>query len=1564
MTSSMLSGDRRWTSGRKSGMTVLGKVAVPKPINLPSQRLENHGLDPSVEIVPKGTLGWGSKSSSSSTNAWGSSTLSPNTDGGGGSPSHLSGRPSSGGGTRPSTAGSDRSHEPNAWGSNSRPSSASGALAINQTSATTLRPRSAETRPGSAQLSRFAEASSESSSVRSTSGINEKSAALNPQFRVDVIVGDIVAYHFSGDVSFKNDGFSLTSGDFPTLGLEKEISGKNTESQDHGADGRPGSSSGVAPPKEGFGTSMPGDVSVNDNMKVETSNSYRRDFPPNVDKWQPDFQSYPNPNMPPQHYDAWRGPPMNNHPAGVWYRGPPGGPPYNSPVPPGGFPMEPFPYYRPQIPAGVLANPHLVPPPGAGPGPRGPHPKNGDMYRPHMPDAYMRPGMPVRPGFYHGPPMPPCEGYYGPPVGYCNSNERDIIFMGMPAGPPPYNRYGGPNAPDSSNSHARPSGHGPSNKPLLPEQPESGNNPHEPRGPYKVLLKHSHDGWDGKDEGKNWEDSVNSNAHVDRSNQPPTASRDNDWRTNRRTDDEMDLRRRPHGEEASQKAFDRRGAGSSAPHQSVQNSLNMKPFDEVSVKKHEHPSSEFHGVPAAAQDSSLIQKIESLNAKARAAEGRPDVLFISEREEQKNKSHVVDGKGNHSANVYHERAHTREITDSTSSFTGGPVISRTPTHGKVDHRSRARSNNAQEVDGHRKKFPAADSSGAVSTLRSEVHVQEQKVGEVIEMSAQDLRGKNERGNGPPLYDPSDTPAQRTKMAELAKQRALQRQKEEEERTREQKAKALAKLEELNKRTQAVDVVNQKSETVPISDNKQLESRTAIEPRPTSSKLGASSSVSALYSSTIVIGKATVPLYENLMSKDKKPETAQTLSIPLQQEVDFAESALLDNAPQAHDHKQKRAIFIQKQNIMDKPTSVTMAEEVKDHTDLVDSQADGEVGGGSESNLSGNTGVVHESSLQQRKKYNKSSKYKHKVDDSSTTPISPSVASHDTNCVNASGEIRTRVPDPTSVKPMMGPHDANQSSSANEGIDRVNNHLKPLHPRRTSRNPQANRATEKFHGGGIWAPVRANNKSEVPEEAGPTNMVESSTDQVPLRNKRAEMERYVPKPVAKEIAQQVGSPHSVAPTLPKSTSDETGGRAGQELKGTDSSAQGGLSVGKVGGAVMNSGGDKQNNKQGKGSWRQRGSESINMPPSQTSRNVEHSHPQKPEASTVKVQPASDEWNAPDKWNVQGGTGKGKRHASKGHKGTGGNQDFDLKKTSSEDSDKVSAQDSVPISRSTAHWQPKSQASSGTNQKGSSQLGSSRENVSASVSEKNFADATSSNLSVQEAKREHKITSTNKRLSHPTSQGPRGLVEQPQLDFDAQQEHRPPSGHRRNGNQNNRFGRGHDNHGDWTSSGQDNNKQLNNAHRDNRQRPNSHFEYQPVISQNNSRGSNFEGSKDGSSRFRDRNQSHSKRGGARQSGTVQADEYWNGEREAQQNDGLEANFCARRGKIISIGGRITWEGVKWRGRFLVVLALINNGLMQMVSTGAIPDEDSVCTLQILVLAYCRFVNLYIDLFPLWV
>lgn len=108
----------------------------------------------------RGTLTWGNRSSLVAPNAWGTATISSaNTDASAGSPSH---RPSSGeSGTRPSTAGSDRSHEPvsNAWGPSSRPSSASGLLASNQISAAAARPRSAETRPGSSQLSRFADSS-------------------------------------------------------------------------------------------------------------------------------------------------------------------------------------------------------------------------------------------------------------------------------------------------------------------------------------------------------------------------------------------------------------------------------------------------------------------------------------------------------------------------------------------------------------------------------------------------------------------------------------------------------------------------------------------------------------------------------------------------------------------------------------------------------------------------------------------------------------------------------------------------------------------------------------------------------------------------------------------------------------------------------------------------------------------------------------------------------------------------------------------------------------------------------------------------------------------------------------------------------------------------------------------------------------------------------------------------------------------------------------------------------------------------------------------------------------
>ncbi|KAA8542277.1 hypothetical protein F0562_023587 [Nyssa sinensis] len=601
MTSSMLAGERRWASARRGGMTVLGKV--PKPLNLPSQRLENHGLDPNVEIVPKGTLSWGSRSSSSASNAWGSSALSPNADSGAGSPSHLSGRPSSGGsGTRPSTAGSDRTHEPsvNAWGPNSRPSSASGALTSSQSSLTSSRPRSAETRPGSSHLSRFAGPPSDNSVAWGPSGTAEK----------------------LGVASSKKDEFSLSSGDFPTLGSERDNSGRNNGSQDHGSSSRPGSSPGkVAPAKDRSFTPPVGDISANANVKSGTVNTWKRDGPqhvedgsrPSMENWHGDPQPFLHNNVPPQHFDAWHGPPINAS-AGVWYGGPPGGPPYAAPVGPGGYPIDPFPYYRPQIPATALANSQPVPPPGAGP--RGPHPKNGDLYRPHVPGAYIRPGMPIRPGFYPGPVA--YESYYGPPMGYRNSNERDIPFMGMAAGPSVYNRYLGQNAPDSSNNHGRVGGHGSTGKIMISEQVESGH-PDDDRGPYKVLLK-QHNEWDEKEEERKWEQTVPANApYLEKVEQPKVSSWKNKSGVDCGKDEEMYSRRIIPSEDAPSQTYDNRGGFDSVKLKLPGSLGNAKQVDNSSIKKSENAESALREVPqvfsAAPKDSTLIRKNEGFECE-------------------------------------------------------------------------------------------------------------------------------------------------------------------------------------------------------------------------------------------------------------------------------------------------------------------------------------------------------------------------------------------------------------------------------------------------------------------------------------------------------------------------------------------------------------------------------------------------------------------------------------------------------------------------------------------------------------------------------------------------------------------------------------------------------------------------------------------------------------------------------------------------------------------------------------------------------------------------------------
>ncbi|RDX81822.1 Protein MODIFIER OF SNC1 1, partial [Mucuna pruriens] len=1579
------------SSSRRGGMTVLGKVAVPKPINLPSQRLENHGLDPNVEIVPKGTLSWGSRSSSSTSNAWGSS-LSPNTDGGTSSPSHLSARPSSGGsGTRPSTAGSDRVPEPtaNSWGSNSRPSSASGVLTTNQSSLTSLRPRSAETRPGSSQLSRFAEPLSESSGPP-VCGYLYFACIANP-------ATDNSLVQMQGVTQPKNEEFSLSSGDFPTLGSDKDKSVLNSELQDHSSQTHPDSSSELR--KEINETPVIDDVPVNANIKGGTVNSWRRDYQayneegvrPDIEKWAGNSQPYPNAGIPPQHYDAWHGPPVNNPQGCVWFRGPPSGPPFGNPVTPSGFPIEPFPYYRPHMPPTGLANPPPVPPPGAGP--RGHH-KNGDVYRPHMPDAFIRPGIPMRPGFYPG--SMAYEGYYNPPMAYCNSNERDVPFMGMAAGPPVYNRYSNQNPPEPGNSQGRSGGYGNAGKQLASEQVVS-SHPPDTAGPYRVLLK-QHES-DGKNEPTNWEDSETSNAtYVDGRSQPRMTVWENEQRSNYRKNEEMELRTSTQGEVSSQTSENQVSSSSVIKAKFPESSGNIKKSDDISARKLDGVASDVLEIPpkpSAPKDASLIQKIEGLNAKAR------DNSSARIREEQRNKFHGGNAPINHvenavGADVFPARIHATEIINpahremcaagaeknfESLSFSG-TATSRQTAHGmqgRGDHRNKGRSNN-QDADGWRKKFVVEDSSASSGAQleASNVLVGDHQISvQTYDRSGSYNQARHIGESVQTRSDPADSHAQRTQRKEIAKQRTKQLQEEEEERTRKQKAKALAKLEELNRRSQAGDGSTQKEyATNSAIQNKQEE----LHPSECTAAPGKFAVVSSAVNcnanticqlndpSIVKVEKSLVlsvePTVEMIKNSGKEAVLNHNQSVALHQDINNADAtnALLvhNNATSKHkrmSHKQKQNLPLEKISSEKVVSTTSTALKVENETKVDVSPSSGivtnEVGSAGGSDLPLNSAGVVESSVNLKKKNIRNTKNKQKLEESSSLAALPLTIPKETNLSKSSVESdKSKASefelDQGSLQPSPLSKDPNQFSEQprylgnEESHGRVNSQWKSQHSRRMPRNMQANRPAEKSHGTDsvMWAPVKPQNKREIMDESSEKSKIEAvnpvKSEQHNLKNKRAEMERYIPKPVAKEMAQQ-GNIQQVASTSSQAPTDDSIGRVDSGLQGPQVIQHTNLVVGKVGSGMESKNRDGKHTKPGKahGSWQQRSlTESTNVhevhdgleldsnSEPNVQRPTEHHHDQKSEISFVKGQTkhfndsgeidGSNNSNNNDSAALasapvikdHAATGRGRRPPFRGHKGAGGNRDVDNKKNSGE-ADKVEmrissehGQQDVGMAskenrgvgeRLTSQWQPKSQASNnhrgnvpsdqnvssvvvGANKKDFTHDGeylpvsrgkSSNAHVSQPFQDQSFSEKSKAgevpHFGNQEGKRERK-NAPSKRHHHSPNQPSVASVEQTPTSADLMHDQRPSSGSGKNVNQN-RFRRGHESHGDLKLPTQDN-RHYNQPTNRERQGPNLHYEYHPVGPYDDSKSDNFERPRSGNrggGRFRERGQTHSRRGG---------------------------------------------------------------------------------------------------------
>ncbi|KAL9243134.1 hypothetical protein vseg_017060 [Gypsophila vaccaria] len=1489
MTSSMMTGEQRWASKRRGGMTVLGKVAkvaVPKPLNLPSQRLENHGLDPSVEIVPKGTLSWGSRPSSSSSNAWATSALSPSTDGGSSSPIHLAGRPMSGGGSRPSTAGSEKGHDSNVntWGPNSRPSSASGASGSNHSSLTSLRPHSADTRPGSSHLSRFAEHSAEGSGGLGATAVSDRMGV--------------------------NEGFSLSSGDFPTLGSEKDEPKRNLEPLDD-CHGRPCSSHGGV---KSMSNRM--EIAHDDARDSDIKAPWREDYPPfveggprpNMERWHGDPHMYQNPNIGPPHYDSWRGAPSANPQGGVWYRGPPGPPPYGGPVPPGGFHMEPFPYFRPPVPAPGLSNSQSILP---GAGHHGHHPKNGDMYRPHMPESFMPPGGPMRPGFY--PPPGPYEGYYGPP--FCNPNEQDLPFMGM-AARPIYNRPTNQNAPDMNNSYPR-SREGRGSDPVDPT--------HDPQRNYKVLVKRNDNG------NQNGEEKWGHRVITDGSNRErgilsKPALLENAWGDDFKKRETLGFGHTAAKDEVPSWPGDNRFHSSKPSNSKVSGGITNVEESGAGPAKNSDSS----------RDHSLMQKIEGLNAKARASGGSQDVY---QREELTERRQVFNVWPHQSAaeaktETVLERHYptgvlvpvSRGPNAIASEQSGESIISSGPRIAINEAQNRSNHHGRQNFDGQEasrwgRKYqsgsvPPAGAQGQNSAV--------QPTG--VRMATIDVKGDEEcTVSG---LDSSDT--QRAKMREIAKQRAIQLQKEEEERIREQKAKALAKLEELNRRsaTQVAEAPSQNELVPPYSsgplkpdsgDQPDLEANSNAEPSSgISDKIA---QVKEKGGSKIVDNAATSKDEREQSKKDEEMDSVSSQNQSRTANTNFEDDVGNKTSVQLRDiPKHKRAGHKPRQNVpFDKNPSQNsinagqtgiMGDRKRENA-TQENTGSGKIGGAGKELAE--TPLVSDTTAPLKRRNNKSGKNKKKAEDLSSevtaTPLPNNSDIGKTISASSGMDAAALRGDSTSVQLSADAKAPSQSVGNHSSLSReddhgrVNNIWRAQHSRK-ARNSHGNRLSEKPQGNDavVWAPVRSPDKVEVPDQisqkaAEPllSSAVGENLPQSSSKTKRAEMERYVPKPVAKELAQggSIQQPPSLsADQFPSAQASQDSSARGD---GIEKASHRSDSVAKSGHAVEG----KNRHVRGQGSWRQRASAESN--PAQASSdssvgsNSKNIQPNRPSELSMKGPEASlsDGWNSVSDSSTisstaftnvkdQFSSGRGKRQPFKGQKGRANFDSLEHKDANAglpdphiaseinhTEKTQSSKENRAVVDHSESHWQPKTQVYVAHNQQVKRSSGSQshitedREGLKSATGSTSkdpiplSGDKAMQDLGHEESKQEKRGPRVKGRThSHHPKQGREVEVEFPSSDTAYGHSDQRPSGYHKNSHYGSRVSRVYESRGDESSMASESKQHYSSANRG-RHRQNSHYEYQAVGSYNNNNSDpQVENQYGGGPRFRE--MGHSRRG----------------------------------------------------------------------------------------------------------
>jgi hypothetical protein len=388
------------------------------------------------------------------------------------------------------------------------------------------------------------------------------------------------------------------------------------------------------------------------------------------------------------------------------------------------------------------------------------------------------------------------------------------------------------------------------------------------------------------------------------------------------------------------------------------------------------------------------------------------------------------------------------------------------------------------------------------------------------------------------------------MKELAAERAKKLKAEEEERIKNQKAKALAKLEELNRRS---SVLQKKSNDTKVESDDAHDDKQKAKLDMTA-KLATSTAepCDIIASHNLTVLPRNDPKHSMV---DVQPQTT-ALSHAQDGGKDSAAhstSSSVRNTQSNMNHVGQKSISQSHDTSVPKTKQgyrkrhVVSEEKISGEKSIV-SVSTGNAKKNAEVPVDTATAVApHDDPPTQNKKGTRHLRNKKKADDAPVTSKHPPTVFNEQNTVKVPSEPKTHTSGviiSSSIVPTegtivtVGSITVGGMSLASLKQDRVkspdgprnteSSQPRPQQAKRSGKHQHVVRAVEKPHGneGVLWAPIKPPVQNEQSDgamrnaaAADPTAGKTSNDGENVTRTKRAEMERYVPKPMSKELQQQ-------------------------------------------------------------------------------------------------------------------------------------------------------------------------------------------------------------------------------------------------------------------------------------------------------------------------------------------------------------------------------------------------------------------------------------------------------------